>query len=345
MKKKILITGGTGYIGSHTTVELIEEGFEAIIIDNLYNSEAEVVDRIHKITGVKPVLEVLDLCEREKLDTFIGKHKDISAVIHFAALKAVGESVNKPLEYYRNNLLSLVNLLEVMKHYRIPNLVFSSSCTVYGQPEKLPVTEQAPLQPATSPYGNTKQVGESIIRDTTVSDKNIKAISLRYFNPIGAHPSALIGELPRGVPENLVPFLTQTGYGIRDELKIFGDDYNTPDGSCIRDYLHVVDLAKAHVVAIKRLIEGQNKADYEVFNLGTGKGVSVLEAIKSFEHVSGIKLKYKIVGRRAGDIEKIWADPSYANKELGWKTLSSLDEAMKTAWDWEKNYRNNKFKL
>jgi len=345
MKKKILITGGTGYIGSHTTVELIEEGFEAIIIDNLYNSEAEVADRIHKITGVKPVLEVLDLCEREKLDTFIGKHKDISAVIHFAALKAVGESVNKPLEYYRNNLLSLVNLLEVMKHYRIPNLVFSSSCTVYGQPEKLPVTEQAPLQPATSPYGNTKQVGESIIRDTTVSDKNIKAISLRYFNPIGAHPSALIGELPRGVPENLVPFLTQTGYGIRDELKVFGDDYNTPDGSCIRDYLHVVDLAKAHVIAIKRLIEGQNKADYEVFNLGTGKGVSVLEAIKSFERVSGIKLKYKIVGRRAGDIEKIWADPSYANKELGWKTLSSLDEAMKTAWDWEKNFRNNKFKL
>jgi UDP-glucose 4-epimerase len=342
MKKKILITGGTGYIGSHTTVELIEEGFEAIIIDNLYNSEAEVVDRIHKITGVKPVLEVLDLCDREKLDTFIGKHKDISAVIHFAALKAVGESVNKPLEYYRNNLLSLVNLLEVMKRYRIPNLVFSSSCTVYGQPEKLPVTEQAPLQPATSPYGNTKQVGESIIRDTTVSDKNIKAISLRYFNPIGAHPSALIGELPRGVPENLVPFLTQTGYGIREELKVFGDDYNTPDGSCIRDYLHVVDLAKAHVIAIKRLIEGKNKADYEVFNLGTGKGVSVLEAIKSFERVSGIKLKYKIVGRRAGDIEKIWADPSFANSELGWKTLSSLDEAMKTAWDWEKTIRSNK---
>jgi UDP-glucose 4-epimerase len=343
MKKKILITGGTGYIGSHTTVELIEEGFEAIIIDNLYNSEAEVVDRIQKITGVKPILEVLDLCDREKLDFFIGKHKDISAIIHFAAFKAVGESVNKPLDYYRNNLMSLVNLLDVMKHYGIPNLVFSSSCTVYGQPEKLPVTEQAPLQPATSPYGNTKQIGESIIRDTTVSDKNIKAISLRYFNPIGAHPSALIGELPRGVPENLVPFLTQTGYGIREELKVFGDDYNTPDGSCIRDYLHVVDLAKAHVVAIKRLIEGKNKADYEVFNLGTGNGVSVLEAIKSFERVSGIKLKYKIVGRRAGDIEKIWADPSFANKELGWKTLSSLDEAMKTAWDWEKNFRNNKF--
>jgi UDP-glucose 4-epimerase len=342
MKKKILVTGGTGYIGSHTTVELIEEGFEPIIIDNLYNSEAVVVDRIQKITGVKPHLEVFDLCDQEKLDRFIQKNNDISAVIHFAAYKAVGESVNKPLEYYRNNLLSLVNLLDVMKRHGIPSLVFSSSCTVYGQPEKLPVTEDAPLQPATSPYGNTKQIGESIIRDTTISDKNIKAISLRYFNPIGAHPSALIGELPRGVPENLVPFLTQTGYGIREELKVFGDDYNTPDGSCIRDYLHVVDLAKAHVIAIKRLIEGKSKTNYEVFNLGTGKGVSVLEAIKSFERVSGIKLKYRIVGRRAGDIEKIWANPSYANKELGWKTLSSLDEAMKTAWDWEKMFRNNK---
>ena len=342
MKKKILVTGGTGYIGSHTTVELIEEGFDAVIIDNLYNSEADVVNRIHKITGVRPLLEVLDLCDMEKLDGFIQKHRDISAVIHFAAYKAVGESVNKPLEYYRNNLFSLVNLLSVMKRYGIPNLVFSSSCTVYGQPEKLPVTEDAPLQPATSPYGNTKQVGEAIIRDTTVSDKNVRAISLRYFNPIGAHPSALIGELPRGVPENLVPYLTQTGYGIREELKVFGDDYNTPDGSCVRDYLHVVDLAKAHVVAIKRLIEGKNKANYEVFNLGTGKGVSVLEAIKSFERVSGIKLKYRIVGRRAGDIEKIWADPSFANKELGWKTVSSLDEAMKTAWEWEKILRSNK---
>ena len=342
MRKKILVTGGTGYIGSHTTVELIEEGFEPIIVDNLYNSEAVVIDRIQKITGVKPHLEVFDLCDQEKLDRFIQKNNDISAVIHFAAYKAVGESVNKPLEYYRNNLLSLMNLLDVMKRHGIPSLVFSSSCTVYGQPEKLPVTEDAPLQPATSPYGNTKQIGESIIRDTTVSDKNLKAISLRYFNPIGAHPSALIGELPRGIPENLVPFLTQTGYGIREELKVFGDDYNTPDGSCIRDYLHVVDLAKAHVIAIKRLIEGKSKTNYEVFNLGTGKGVSVLEAIKSFERVSGIKLKYKIVGRRAGDIEKIWANPSYANKELGWKTLSSLDEAMKTAWDWEKMFRNNK---
>ncbi len=261
MKKKILVTGGTGYIGSHTTVELIEEGFEPIIIDNLYNSEADVVDRIQKITGVKPHLEVFDLCDQEKLDKFIQKNNDISAVIHFAAYKAVGESVNKPLEYYRNNLLSLINLLDIMKRHGIPSLVFSSSCTVYGQPEKLPVTEDAPLQPATSPYGNTKQIGESIIRDTTVCDKNIKAISLRYFNPIGAHPSALIGELPRGIPENLVPYLTQTGYGIREELKVFGNDYNTPDGSCIRDYLHVVDLAKAHVIAIKRLIEGKNKTE------------------------------------------------------------------------------------
>jgi UDP-glucose 4-epimerase len=342
MKKKILVTGGTGYIGSHTVVELIEEGFEAVIADNLYNSEAVVTERIQKITGVKPHLEVLDVCDQQKLDNFIQKHQDISAVIHFAAFKAVGESVEKPLDYYRNNVLSLVNLLEVMKKYGIPNLVFSSSCTVYGQPEKLPVTESAPLQPAASPYGNTKQIGESIIRDTTVSDKNFKAISLRYFNPIGAHPSALIGELPRGVPENLVPYLTQTGFGIREELKVYGDDYDTPDGSCIRDYLHVVDLAKAHVIAIKRLVENRNKTNYEVFNLGTGTGVSVLEAIKSFERVSGVKLKYRIVGRRPGDIEKIWADPSFANNELGWKTLSSLDQAMKTAWEWEKTIRNNK---
>ncbi len=342
MKKKILVTGGTGYIGSHTSVELIKEDFDVIIVDNLYNSEADVVDKIHMITGVKPLLEVFDLCDQVKLDSFIQRNRDISAIIHFAAYKAVGESVNKPLEYYRNNLFSLVNLLDIMKRYGIPDLVFSSSCTVYGQPEKLPVTEDAPLQPATSPYGNTKQIGESIIRDTTFSDKKIRAISLRYFNPIGAHPSALIGELPRGIPENLVPYITQTGYGLREELKVFGDDYDTPDGSCIRDYLHVVDLAKAHVVAIRRLIENRVKTNYEVFNLGTGNGVSVLEAIKSFERVSGIKLKYKIVGRRAGDIEKIWADPSFANKELGWKTLSSLDESMKTAWDWEKTIRNNK---
>jgi len=339
MKKKIIVTGGTGYIGSHTAVELIQDGFEVILIDNLYNSEAVVAERIGKITGTTPPLEVFDICDEVKVDGFFKKHKDIGAVIHFAAYKAVGESVNKPLEYYRNNLVSLMNLLSAMKKYSVPSIVFSSSCTVYGQPEKLPVTEDAPMQPAISPYGNTKQIGEEIIRDTTSANSNIKAISLRYFNPIGAHPSALIGELPRGVPENLVPYITQTGYGLREELKVFGNDYNTPDGSCIRDYLHVVDLAKAHVIAVKRLVENKNKKNYEVFNLGTGKGVSVLEAIRSFEHVSGIKIKYTITGRRAGDIEKIWADPSYANKELGWETRSTLDEAMKTAWEWEKNFR------
>jgi UDP-glucose 4-epimerase len=342
MKKKILVTGGTGYIGSHTSVELIQEGFDVVMIDNLYNSEADVADRIYEITGIKTVLEILDLCDQEKLNEFFNRNKDISAIIHFAAYKAVNESVNKPLEYYRNNLISLINLLDAMKDFRIPNLVFSSSCTVYGQPEKLPVTEDSPFQPATSPYGNTKQIGEEIIRDTTSSDKNIKAISLRYFNPIGAHTSALIGELPEGTPENLVPYITQTAYGIRDELRVFGDDYNTPDGSCIRDYLYVVDLARAHVVAVERLLEGRNKSDYEVFNLGTGTGVSVLEAIKSFERVSGIKLKYRIADRRPGDIEKIWADPSFANKELGWKTVSTLDEAMKTAWEWEKYIRKRK---
>jgi UDP-glucose 4-epimerase len=339
MKKKIVVTGGTGYIGSHTAVELINEGFEVILIDNLYNSEAVVAERIGKITGTTPALEVFDLCNKEKLDIFFRKKNDIAAIIHFAAYKAVGESVNKPLEYYRNNLVSLINLLDGMIQYAIPSLVFSSSCTVYGQPEKLPVTEDAPMQPAISPYGNTKQIGEEIIRDTTFSCKKIKAISLRYFNPIGAHPSALIGELPRGIPENLVPFITQTAYGLRDELKVFGNDYNTPDGSCIRDYLHVVDLAKAHVIAVQRLIRNINKKNYEVFNLGTGNGVSVLEAIKSFERVSGIKLNYRITGRRAGDIEKIWADPSFANKELGWKTLSSLDDAMRSAWEWEKYIR------
>ncbi len=342
MKKNlILVTGGTGYIGSHTTVELIGEGFEVAIIDNLYNSEAEVVDRIEAITGVRPSLAVFDLTDREKLEDYFADHNDISGIIHFAAYKAVGESVHKPLEYYRNNLVSLMNLLDVMRKGGIPNFVFSSSCTVYGQPDKLPVAEDAAVKPATSPYGNTKQIGEEIIRDTVGASENLNAISLRYFNPIGAHPSALIGELPRGVPENLVPFITQTAYGLRKELKVFGNDYDTPDGSCVRDYLHVVDLAKAHVTAVKRLLEKKNKAAYEVFNLGTGKGVSVLEAIESFERVSGLSLNYKITGRREGDIEKIWADPSLANRELGWKTKSTLDEAMRTAWEWEKAIRKN----
>ena len=342
MKRKIVVTGGTGYIGSHTSVELINEGFDVVIIDNLFNSEAEVIDSIQMITGVKPALEIIDVCDRARLENFFAKTSGIAAVIHFAAYKAVSESVSKPLEYYHNNLVSLINLLDLMKKFNVPDIVFSSSCTVYGQPEKLPVTENAPLQPAISPYGNTKQIGEEIIRDATFANKNIKAIALRYFNPIGAHPSGLIGELPRGVPENLVPFITQTAYGLRDELKVFGNDYDTPDGSCIRDYLHVVDLAKAHVVAVKRLLEGKNKKSFEIFNLGTGNGVSVLEAINSFERVSGIKLKYRITNRRPGDIEKIWADPSFANQELGWKTISTLDEAMKTAWEWEKKVREKK---
>jgi len=342
MKKKVLVTGGTGYIGSHTAVELIENGFDVVIIDNLYNSEKEVADGIKAITGEIPELHIFDLCDGEKLNSFFRDTRDISAVIHFAAYKAVNESISKPLFYYRNNIVSLINILDAMKLYDIPNLVFSSSCTVYGQPAELPVTEKAPLQPATSPYGNTKQIGESIIHDATVAGPGIRAVSLRYFNPIGAHPSALIGELPRGIPENLVPYITQTAYGIREELKVYGEDYNTPDGSCIRDYLHVVDLAKAHVAAVKRLIGGGNKKSYEVFNLGTGKGVSVFEAIKAFERVSGIKLRYSVTGRRQGDIEQIWADPSLANRELGWKTLSTLDEAMRTAWEWEKKIRGKK---
>lgn len=342
MKKRIIVTGGTGYIGSHTAVELIREGFEVILIDNLYNSEAEVAGRIGEITGITPKLEIFDLCDQVKLDSFLKKTGDIAAIIHFAAYKAVGESVYKPLNYYRNNLVSLMNILDSMRSCNIPCMVFSSSCTVYGQPAVLPVTEDAPIQPAVSPYGNTKQIGEEIIRDSVAAYDNIKAISLRYFNPIGAHPTALIGELPRGVPENLVPFITQTAYGLRDELKVFGNDYDTPDGSCIRDYLHVVDLAKAHVIAVKRLIDGKNRQNYEIFNLGTGKGVSVLEAISAFEKVTGIKLKYRITGRRPGDIEKIWADPSRANSELGWKALSSLEECMLTAWEWENKIRNKK---
>ncbi len=342
MKKKILVTGGTGYIGSHTTVELIEEGFDVIIIDNLHNSEADVIDGITSITGVTPVLEVFDLCDAGKLEDFFTRYNDISAIIHFAAYKAVGESVKKPLEYYHNNIVSLINLLALMRKSGLSHFVFSSSCTVYGQPEKLPVTEDAPSQPAISPYGNTKQIGEEILSDITASEKDIDAISLRYFNPIGAHPTALIGELPRGVPENLVPYITQTAIGLRDELKVFGNDYNTPDGSCIRDYLHVSDLARAHVAAVKRLLEGKNKQKYEVFNLGTGNGVSVFEAIDSFEKVSGLKLKYSITARRPGDIEKIWADPSRANKELGWHTVYSLSDAMRSAWEWEKNLRKIK---
>ena len=338
---KILVAGGTGFIGSHTAVELINEGFDVVIADNLSNSKPGSLDGIEKITGVRPVFEQIDLCDKRQTEALLKKHSDIEAMIHFAAYKAVGESVAQPLKYYRNNLLSLINLLELMEQYSIPNMVFSSSCTVYGQPEELPVTENAPTQPATSPYGNTKQISEDILHDTVAAMDNIKTIALRYFNPIGAHPTALIGELPVGIPNNLVPFITQTAIGIREQLSVFGDDYNTPDGSCIRDYIHVVDLAKAHVVAVRRLIENKNKAKFEMFNLGTGRGVSVLELVHTFEKVTGVKLNYKIVGRRPGDTEQVWADTTFANNELGWKAQSTLEETLKSAWDWEVYYKES----
>ena len=337
---KILVTGGTGYIGSHTVVELQTAGYEVIIIDDLSNSGIEVLDSIEKITGKKPEFEKFDLANREKTFDFFMRQPGIEAIIHFAASKAVGESVEKPLHYYRNNLVSLMNLLECQQKFDVPNIVFSSSCTVYGQPEKLPVTEETPRKDAESPYGNTKRVNEDIISDTIKANPQIKGIALRYFNPIGAHPSALIGELPLGVPQNLVPFITQTAAGLRDELKIFGDDYNTPDGSAIRDYINVVDLAKAHVVAIERLLQKKFKNNYEVFNLGTGNGLSVLEIVKGFEKATGVKLNYKIVDRRPGDIEKIWADTARANEELGWKAEKKLEETLLSAWEWEKKIRN-----
>lgn len=339
MTKKILVTGGTGYIGSHTAVELIQSGFEVIIVDNLSNSSIDVLDSIEKITGIRPAFENFDLADQSKTQEFFTKYTSIESIIHFAASKAVGESVEKPLLYYRNNLVSLMNLLECQINYGVKNIVFSSSCTVYGQPEVLPVTEQTPRKDAESPYGNTKRVNEDILSDTVAANPQLKAIALRYFNPVGAHESALIGELPLGVPQNLVPFITQTAAGLRQELKVFGDDYDTPDGSAIRDYINVVDLAKAHVVAIERLLAGKNKSNYEIFNLGTGTGVSVLEIVKGFEKATGLKLNYKIVDRRAGDIEKIWADTNYANNELGWKAEKGLEETLVTAWEWEKKVR------
>ncbi len=337
----ILVTGGTGYIGSHTAVELINEGYRVLIADNLSNSEPEVLDGIEKITGVRPEFEKLDICDGALLKGYMDNNSEIAAIIHFAASKAVGESVEKPLKYYRNNLVSLINLLEEMQQRSPDSLVFSSSCTVYGQPDKLPVTESAPVKKALSPYGNTKKISEDIIEDSVQANPSLKSISLRYFNPIGAHASGLIGELPRGVPENLVPFIAQTAAGLRSGLKVFGDDYNTPDGSCIRDYLHVTDLARAHVVAVKRLLENRNKKNYEVFNLGTGKGVSVFEMIKTFERVNSLKLNYTITGRRAGDTEQVWADTTLANRELGWKAESSLEETLVSAWRWEQYYRKN----
>lgn len=339
--KKILVTGGTGFIGSHTVVELQQKGFEVIIVDNLSNSSIDVLDNIEQITGIKPMFEQFDLSNREKTADFFLRNNDIDGIIHFAAYKAVGESMEKPLEYYQNNVGSLLNILDGMKAQNIQDIVFSSSCTVYGQPDELPVTEKAPIKPAWSPYGNTKQMCEDILKFTT-SSLDIRSIALRYFNPIGAHESANIGELPLGVPSNLVPFITQTAIGLRPILNVFGDDYDTPDGTAIRDYIHVVDIAKAHVVAIKRMIANKGKSKLEIFNLGTGKGLSVLEVIQSFERVSGEKLNYKIVPRRPGDVEKVWADTQYANDELGWKAEKSLDEMMSSSWKWEKSLMSKK---
>lgn len=337
--KQILVTGGTGYIGSHTVVELQNSGFEVIIIDNLSNSSVDVIDGIEKISGIRPTFEQFDLIDREKVDAFFEKYPKIEAIVHFAASKAVGESVEKPLLYYRNNLVSMINILDCQLKYGVSNIVFSSSCTVYGQPDVLPVTENTPRKDAESPYGNTKRVNEDILRDCIAANPQIKGIALRYFNPVGAHPSGLIGELPLGIPANLIPFVTQTAAGLRNELKVFGDDYNTIDGSAVRDYINVVDLAKAHVIAVNRLLEHKNKAGYEIFNLGTGNGVSVLEIVNAFEKATKVKLNYKIVPRRAGDIEKIWADTTYANEELGWKAEKGLEETLLSSWNWEKRIR------
>ncbi|MDR0582657.1 MAG: UDP-glucose 4-epimerase GalE [Prevotellaceae bacterium] len=330
----ILVTGGTGYIGSHTVVELQQAGFETVIVDNLSNSTAAVVDGITRITGVRPHFEQADCCDRNAMAAIFDKYSGITAVIHFAASKAVGESVEKPLLYYRNNLLSLLNVVEEMIAHGVFHIVFSSSCTVYGQPAVLPVTEDAPVLPAMSPYGNTKQICEEILRDTAVSFA-LQGVLLRYFNPIGAHPSAEIGELPVGVPQNLVPFITQTAAGVRQELSVFGNDYHTPDGSCIRDYINVVDLARAHVQAVNYLADGKNKTAVETFNIGTGKGLSVLELIDAFQKATGIKLPYKIVGRRAGDIEQVWANPEKAHTVLGWHAQESIEDTLRAAWKWE----------
>jgi UDP-glucose 4-epimerase len=339
MKPTILVTGGMGYIGSHTVVELIQAGFEALIVDDLSNSTIEVLDNIRKITGVKPDFEQFNLQDRQKTRALLVANPQIQAVIHFAASKAVNESVEKPLLYYRNNLVPLLNLIESMHETGPANFLFSSSCTVYGQPDQLPVTEETPRQQAESPYGNTKMICEDILRDSARAYGKLKVISLRYFNPIGAHESGLIGELPRGIPNNLVPYITQTAAGIREELTVYGNDYDTPDGTCIRDYINVVDLAKAHVSGVNRLLAGKTESAYEFFNLGTGRGVSVLEVVNTFMQVNGIRLKYRIAGRRPGDIEKIYADTSKANTVLGWKTEQALAETLASAWNWEKNYR------
>ena len=340
MKQKILVTGGTGFIGSHTTVELQQAGYDVVIVDNLSNSNAEVVDGIEQITGIRPAFEKVDCCDKQALEAVFAKYKDIKGIIHFAASKAVGESVEKPLLYYRNNIVSLLNLLELMPVYGVKGFIFSSSCTVYGQPTKehLPVTEDAPIQEACSPYGNTKQINEEIIRDDIHSGAPIKSVILRYFNPIGAHPSALIGELPNGVPNNLIPFVTQTAMGIRKELKIFGNDYDTPDGTCIRDYIYVVDLAKAHVKAMQRVLD-MDTDPIEYFNVGTGRGVSIYEVVDKFEKATGVKVNWSYAPRREGDIEKVWANPDKANNVHGWKSETSLEDTLRSAWNWQLKLR------
>lgn len=340
MKQTILVTGGTGFIGSHTTVELQQAGYDVVIVDNLSNSNAEVVDGIEQITGIRPAFEKVDCCDKQALEAVFAKYKDIKGIIHFAASKAVGESVEKPLLYYRNNTVSLLNLLELMPVYGVKGFIFSSSCTVYGQPTKehLPVTEDAPIQEACSPYGNTKQINEEIIRDYIHSGAPIKSVILRYFNPIGAHPSALIGELPNGVPNNLIPFVTQTAMGIRQELKIFGNDYDTPDGTCIRDYIYVVDLAKAHVKAMQRVLD-MDTEPIEYFNVGTGRGVSTYEVVDKFEKATGVKVNWSYAPRREGDIEKVWANPDKANNVLGWKAEANLEDTLRSAWNWQLKLR------
>ncbi len=341
MKEMVLVSGGAGYIGSHTAVELINAGYDVVVADNLSNSDMSGVEGVRKITGVDVPFVNVDCCDKEAFRKVFEQY-NFNSVIHFAAFKAVGESVTDPMKYYRNNLDSFMNVLELMREFGRPNVVFSSSATVYGEADELPVTELTPRKPATSAYGNTKQMCEDILRDTVTAYDGLKGISLRYFNPIGAHPSALIGELPRGVPQNLVPFITQTAAGIRECLSVFGDDYDTPDGSCLRDYIDVVDLAKAHVVAITRMVEDKNKQKYEIFNVGTGNGVSVLELVESFQRVNELKLNYKIAPRRPGDVVAIWADTTLANEELGWKAERSLDDTLRSAWAWEKNVRGIK---
>lgn len=339
MAKKILVTGGTGYIGSHTVVELQKAGYEVFIVDDLSNSNADVLEGITRITGKRPAFDKLDCTDLEAMKALFKKYS-FDGIIHFAASKAVGESVQKPLLYYRNNLVSLINLLELMPDHNVKGIVFSSSCTVYGEPDTNPIDENAPIKPAASPYGNTKQINEEIIHDFIHSGAPVKSIILRYFNPIGAHPSAEIGELPLGVPQNLVPYITQTAMGIRPQLSVFGDDYGTPDGSCIRDFINVVDLAKAHVIAIERMLSDKSDEKIEIFNLGTGNGVSVLELINVFEKVSGTLLNYQIVGRREGDIEQIWAQPDKANNVLGWKAVETIEDTMASAWKWQQHLRN-----